>query len=106
MLQKLKDFLFRVKRVFTEVETFVKTAGVAILGGGINAVVHDIQSSGHIIFDASHLMTLKASFLGGAATALVFYLCEFPKIKSLRNSTSAARVSAFILCAFLVGHFL
>jgi hypothetical protein len=90
MLGKLKArltiFLGRIKRVFTEVETFVKTAGVAVLGGGINAVAHQLMANGAFAFDAEHLAAIKASFIGGALTAFFFYLMEFPALKKFTGS--------------------
>jgi hypothetical protein len=85
MLAKLKLFLGRVKRVFTEVEAFTKTAAVAILGGGINAVAHSLMANGPFMFDLEHLAAMKASFIGGALTAFFFYLMEFPALKKLTS---------------------
>jgi hypothetical protein len=90
MLGKLKarlaNFFGRVLRVFTEVETFIKTAGVTVIGGGVNAVAHQLMANGAFVFDAEHLAAIKASFIGGALTAFFFYLMEFPALKKFTGS--------------------
>jgi hypothetical protein len=102
MLGKLKarlaNFLGRVLRVFTEVETFIKTAGVTVIGGGVNAVIHGLHEGGAFAWDVEHLLAMKASFFGGMFTAFIFYLFEFPQLKKLTGSSGAKLGMVLLLC--------
>jgi hypothetical protein len=102
MLSNIKNrftnFLARVKRVFTEVETFVKTAAITVIGGGVNAAIHGLHDAGAFAWDIEHLAALKASFFGGMFTAFIFYLFEFPKLKKLTDASGAKLGMVLLLC--------
>lgn len=80
LTDKLKAALPTLKQDFTKVETYVKTAVVAAVTGGVGVVGQLLTSLGHEAdwFSPAGIVKLKHTFLYGAALSVIGLFTKSP----------------------------